>query len=70
MPVANSKAICNKGFSCDSNILPRSNFCAVEQESSPQSLTAYSRKTLYTRLTDHYNNFDIIDINSKFLTFK
>ena len=37
-----TKAICNKGFSGDSSILPRSNFGVGRQESSPQSLTAYS----------------------------
>jgi len=37
-----TKAICNKGFSGKSSILPRSNFGAGRQESSPQSLTAYS----------------------------
>lgn len=37
-----TKAICNKGFSGNLNILPRSNFGVVGQESSPQSLTAYS----------------------------
>jgi len=37
-----TKAICNKGFSGKSNILPRSNFGVGGQESSPQSLTAYS----------------------------
>ncbi len=42
--MAVTKAICNKGFSGNSSILPRSNFGAVGQESSPQSLTAYSLK--------------------------
>jgi len=37
-----TKAICNKGFSGKSSILPRSNFGVGRQESSPQSLTAYS----------------------------
>ena len=37
-----TKAICNKGFSGNSSILPRSNFGVGVQESSPQSLTAYS----------------------------
>jgi hypothetical protein len=37
-----TKAICNKGFSGYSSILPRSNFDVGGQESSPQSLTAYS----------------------------
>lgn len=37
-----TKAICNKGFSGNSSILPRSKFSAGGQESSPQSLTAYS----------------------------
>ena len=35
-----TKAICNKGFSGNSSILPRSYFCASGQESNPQSLTA------------------------------
>lgn len=37
-----TKAICNKGFSGNSSILPRINFGVVRQELSPQSLTAYS----------------------------
>lgn len=37
-----TKAICNKGFSGNSSILPRSNFGVCGQESSPQSPTAYS----------------------------
>jgi len=37
-----TKAICNKGYSGISSILLRSNFCVGGQESSPQSLTAYS----------------------------
>ena len=37
-----TKAICNKGFSGNSSILPRIKFRVGEQESSPQSLTAYS----------------------------
>ncbi len=37
-----TKAICNKGFGGNSNILPRSNFGVSGQESIPQSLTAYS----------------------------
>lgn len=37
-----TKAICNKGFRGNSSILPRSNFGVSGQESSPQSLTAYS----------------------------
>lgn len=40
--MALTKAICNKVFSDNSSILPRSNFGACGQESSPQSLTAYS----------------------------
>ena len=35
-----TKAICNKGFSGNSGILPRSNFGVGGQESSPQCLTA------------------------------
>lgn len=37
-----TKAICNKGFSGYSSILPRIKFGVGGQESSPQSLTAYS----------------------------
>jgi len=37
-----TKAICNKGFSGNSSILPRSNFGVGGQVCSPQSLTAYS----------------------------
>ena len=35
-----TKAICNKGFNCNSSILPRIKFCVGGQVSSPQSLTA------------------------------
>jgi len=41
-PESITKAICNKGFSGNSSILPRIKFRLVGQESSPQSLTAYS----------------------------
>ena len=34
--------MCNKGFSGNLSILPRSNFGVGGQESSPQSLTAHS----------------------------
>jgi len=37
-----TKAICNKGFSGNSSIMPRIKFRVGGQESSPQSLTAYS----------------------------
>ncbi len=37
-----TKAICNKGFSGNSSILPRLNFGVGGQDSSPQSLTAHS----------------------------
>ncbi len=40
MPI--TKAICNKGFSGKLCILHRSSFYVGGQESSPQSLTAYS----------------------------
>lgn len=43
-PAHNSKAICNKGLISNSCILPCLNFGVGRQESSPQSLTAYSRK--------------------------
>ena len=35
-----TKTICNKGFSGNSSILPRSNFSVFRQESNPQSLSA------------------------------
>jgi len=38
-----TKAICNRGFSGNSNILPCSKFGVGGRGSSPQSLTAYSR---------------------------
>jgi len=41
-PESITKAICNKGFSGNSSVPPRSNFGVGGQESSPQSLTAYS----------------------------
>jgi len=37
-----TKAICNKGFSGNSSILPRLKFRVGGQDSSPQSLTAHS----------------------------
>jgi hypothetical protein len=37
-----TKAICNKGFTGNSSILPRKKIRVGGQESSPQSLTAYS----------------------------
>jgi len=37
-----TKAMCNKGFSGNSSILPRSNFGVSGQDSGTQSLTAYS----------------------------
>jgi hypothetical protein len=37
-----TKAICNKGFSGNSGILPRIKICVGGQDSSPQSLTAHS----------------------------
>jgi hypothetical protein len=43
---SSTKAICNKGFSGNSSILPRSNFGLVGQESSPQSLTISYRHPL------------------------
>jgi hypothetical protein len=55
MPAANSKAICNKGFSGNSSVLPRKNFGAVGKESSPQSLTAYSRKRVCLESQGHDN---------------
>jgi hypothetical protein len=37
-----TKAICNKGFSGYSSVLPRIKFGVTRQVSCPQSLTAYS----------------------------
>ncbi len=37
-----TKVVCNKGFSSNSSILPRIKFRVSGQDSSPQSLTAYS----------------------------
>ena len=37
-----TKAICNKGYSGNPSILPRIKIRVGGQESSPQSLTAYS----------------------------
>jgi len=37
-----TKAICNKGFSGNSSILPRIKFRVSGQDSGTQSLTAYS----------------------------
>jgi hypothetical protein len=39
-----TKAICNKGFSGNSGVLPRIKLRVGGQERSPQSLTAYSLK--------------------------
>lgn len=39
-------AICNKGFSGNSSILPWSNFGGGGQGNSPQSFTAYSLEPL------------------------
>ena len=44
-----TKAICNKGFSGNSSILPRIKIRVGGQESSPQSHTAYS--------LDRYSSF-------------
>jgi len=41
-PETLTKAICNKGFSGNSSILPRIKIRVGGQESSPKSLTAYS----------------------------
>ena len=43
-----TKAICNKGFSGNSSILPRIKFRVGGQDSSPQSLTAYSLNRYFT----------------------
>lgn len=37
-----TKAICNKGFSGNSSILPRIKFGVTGQKSCPQSLSAHS----------------------------
>jgi hypothetical protein len=45
-----TKAICNKGFSGNSSVLPRIKFLVGGQESSPQSLTAYSLSRISQKL--------------------
>ena len=50
--MAVTKAICNKGFSGNSSILPRSNFGVGEQDSSTQYLTAYSLNRYETPRND------------------
>ena len=47
-----TKAICNKGFSGILSILPRLNFGVGGQESSPQSLTAYSLNRYTTKINE------------------
>jgi len=37
-----TKSICNKVFSSNSIVLPRSNFCVGKQDTVTQSLTAYT----------------------------
>jgi hypothetical protein len=50
-----TKAKCNKGFSGNSSILPRSNFGVSGQESSPQSLTVFSLNRYGQGSTREYN---------------
>lgn len=38
-----TKAIFNKGFRYNSNILPRIKFCVTEKEKSPQSISTHSQ---------------------------
>ena len=59
-----TKAICNKGFSGNSSILPRIKFRVGGQDSSPQSLTAYSlnryalfNKTTYEQVDNDFFSF-------------
>jgi hypothetical protein len=47
-----TKAICNKGFSGNSSILPRINFGGGGQESTPQSLTSATLNR-YRKLKNH-----------------
>ncbi|MBE0663983.1 MAG: hypothetical protein IH597_16115 [Bacteroidales bacterium] len=47
-----TKAICNKGFSGNSNILPRIKFGVTWQESRPQSPTISYRQPLQASLKD------------------
>jgi hypothetical protein len=56
-----TKAICNKGFCGNSSILPRIKIRVGGQESSPQSLTAYSlsryRQCKKTNTVNRFSNF-------------
>jgi len=58
-----TKAICNKGFSGNLSILPRSKFLVCEQVTAPQFLTAYSLnryKPFYEKInTTNIYYFDI-----------
>ena len=47
-----TKCICHKGFGGYSSVEARLNFGVVGQESSPQSLTAYSFKRYHAFLKD------------------
>ena len=50
-----TKAICNKGFSGNSSILPRSNFGVGGQDSSPQSTAVYTRDRYRSLLSNSRN---------------
>jgi hypothetical protein len=55
-----TKAICNKGFSGNSIILPRIKIRVGGQESSPQSLTAYSLDRQTAQKPPFTNNIIIL----------
>ena len=63
--MALTKAICNKGFSGNSSILPRSNFGVGGQESSPKSLTAYSLDRYQQAEKKRKYRISLIDILQK-----
>jgi len=60
-----TKAICNKGFSGNSSILPRIKFGVTGQDSSPQSPTISCRRPLAVTLKRHSktNTNDIEQMN-------
>jgi len=60
-----TKAICNKGFSGNSSILPRIKFGVTGQDSSPQSPTISYRRPLAVTLKRHSktNTNDIEQMN-------
>ena len=60
-----TKALCNKGFSGNSSILPRIKFGVTGQDSSPQSPTISYRRPLAVTLKRHSktNTNDIEQMN-------